>query len=338
MAEEIQGAGPSDMYGEMLSKYINTGDSDDISYRLRGEEARAKMEEILKDAIVILERAKEKFGDTEAYRKLLRMVEDQSKLSGAGLRELKDGKEIRPTSMQTPYDGDATYRKKSGKQYVGYSLNVVESCGEGANIIEDYDLQPNTYSDEQFAADVLNGKQKNGETETLAADGAYCSTETFGIAEGKGIDLSSPSMLGGVKDDFELGFEIDKHGKIVKCPAGHKPNRSKYIGGKHIGYFDIVICESCQYCARCPGIFQKRHAKIEVTDASIKKAELANRKNNDKSLTENARKRNGIEGVFSVLRRKYLIDHIPVRGTARKKLWTGFKIGAMNFRSLVNAT
>jgi len=337
MAEEIQNAGLSDAYGDMLNKYVNTGDSDDISYRLKGDEARVKMEEILKDAVIILERAKERFGGTEAYRKVHRMVEEQSKVNGAGARELKDGKEIRPTSMQTPYDGDATYRKKSGKQYVGYALNVVESCGENANVIEDYDLQPNTYSDEQFAGDVLAGKQKDGGTETMAVDGAYCSTGTFGMAEEKGIDLSSPTMIGGVKDDFELGFEFDEQGNIIKCPAGHKPNSSKYVDGKHIGYFDAATCEGCKYCDRCPGSFQKKHAKIEVTDASIKKAELAKRKNNDDSLTKNARKRNGIEGVFSVLRRKYLIDRIPARGTVRKKLWTGFKIGAMNFMNLINA-
>jgi hypothetical protein len=34
-----------------------------------------------------------------------------------------------------------------------------------------------------------------------------------------------------------------------------------------------------------------------------------------------ARKRNGIEGVMSVLRRKYRLDEIPVFGIIRSSLW-----------------
>jgi hypothetical protein len=110
-----------------------------------------------------------------------------------------------------------------------------------------------------------------------------------------------------------------------------------YINGKHIGFFNIDLCANCPYCDRCPGEFQKNRAKIVVTDAAQKKAEFVKRKENDDSIRKNARKRNGEEGVFSVLKRKYLIDHIPVRGQLRKKMWTGFKIGAMNIMNLVNA-
>jgi hypothetical protein len=40
---------------------------------------------------------------------------------------------------------------------------------------------------------------------------------------------------------------------------------------------------------------------------------------------ELARKRAGIEGIPSVLRRRYKIDHLPVRGEVRVKVWLGFK-------------
>jgi hypothetical protein len=177
----------------------------------------------------VLTHAEEAFGETDEYRRLLRMVEDQSKPGGCGARVLKEGKEISPTSMQSPYDEDATYRKKTGKSNTGYTLNVIESCGDGANVIADYDLQPNVYSDEQFAEDVLNSKHENDETETIAVDGAYSSTKTLNLAEEKGIDLSAASMSGGVKDDFETGFKFDEDtGEILECPAGHIPNDSIY--------------------------------------------------------------------------------------------------------------
>jgi hypothetical protein len=46
--------------------------------------------------------------------------------------------------------------------------------------------------------------------------------------------------------------------------------------------------------------------------------------------------RAGVEGIPSVLRRRYRVDEMPIRGLVRSKIWFGFKIAAMNFKSLVN--
>jgi hypothetical protein len=338
IAELLRNADEANEYGDILAKYYKNNESNDITYRIKGEEVRHKMAEILADAIVILERAKVKFGDTAEYGRLQRMVNDQSKPGEDGNRELKEGKEILPTSMQTPYDEESTYRQKAGKQNVGYVINVVESCGETANIIDDYDLQQNIYSDEKFAEDVLNSKPDGGcETKVIITDGAYCSTKTLDIAEDKHVDLAATSMIGGVTDDFVLGFVIDETtGKILQCPAGYKPNNSVYKNKIHIGYYRDWLCENCQYCSRCPGRFQKKLAKIEVTDAALKKAEYVKRRENDNNLANYSKIRNGVESVFSVLKRRYQINHIPVRGKLRKKMWTGFKIGAMNVMTLIN--
>ena len=43
---------------------------------------------------------------------------------------------------------------------------------------------------------------------------------------------------------------------------------------------------------------------------------------------QKARKRAGIEGLPSILRRRCKIDHLPVRGLVRSKVYLGFKISA----------
>jgi len=50
---------------------------------------------------------------------------------------------------------------------------------------------------------------------------------------------------------------------------------------------------------------------------------------------ELAKKRVGIEGIPSVLRRRYKINHLPVRGKVRSKVWLGFKISAINCKRLI---
>ena len=47
-----------------------------------------------------------------------------------------------------------------------------------------------------------------------------------------------------------------------------------------------------------------------------------------------ARKRNGIEGVMSVLRRKYHLDEIPVFGLIRSSLWVWSSLLSYNLVKL----
>ena len=44
--------------------------------------------------------------------------------------------------------------------------------------------------------------------------------------------------------------------------------------------------------------------------------------------------RNGVETVPSVIRNKYLVDTMSVRGKLRTKLFFGFKVAALNFQKL----
>ena len=49
------------------------------------------------------------------------------------------------------------------------------------------------------------------------------------------------------------------------------------------------------------------------------------------------KKRNGVEGIPSILRRKYNVDRVPVRGFLASKLWFSLKIGAININRLIKA-
>jgi len=64
---------------------------------------------------------------------------------------IKSSKEIPPNSLQNPTDPDATYRKKGKKKHIGYTANIIEKFDDDNRMIEGYDLQKNTYSDQKFA-------------------------------------------------------------------------------------------------------------------------------------------------------------------------------------------
>ena len=71
----------------------------------------------------------DRFIETDEYRLLIRLINEQSKPGEDGNPELKDKKEIKPTSLQNPSDPDATYRKKYGDN-TGYVGNVAEVVDE----------------------------------------------------------------------------------------------------------------------------------------------------------------------------------------------------------------
>ena len=315
---------------QLSEKYAEDGGSRESGYRLKREEVPAKMEEMLRDAIAMFEAYPEEFLKSDSFTALRRMIDDQSKMTEDG-RVLKEGSEISPESMQTPHEQDATFRKKAGKHNIGFVANIVEACGDGINLIVDYDVQKNTYSDAKFAEDIINGMpDSGGETTTITMDGAYASTDLVDKAKAKNIEIATTSLIGGMNGTFEAEFEIDDaEDVIVKCPAGCSPIDSKRGNGFYSAHFDDEICAACPLCDQCPGVFQTKSALIKFTDAALKKAQYAKNLGTEK-YDALARKRNGIEGVPSVLRRKYDVDEMHDKGIERKRHRFGFKMMAIN--------
>jgi len=301
----------------------------DIGYRLKRENVAAKMEEMLRDAIALLEECPDEHMKSETFTALRRMIDDQSKMTDDG-RILKAGCEISPESMQTPHERDATYRRKAGKDNIGFVANIIETCDKDKNLITDYDLQKNIYSDAQFAEDMLNAMPDGGsETDTVVFDGAYASTELLEIAKTKNVEVATTSLIGGLQGTFEAEFEIDDKKRITKCPAGHSPIDARHGKKCYLAHFDAEVCMNCPYCERCPGIFQKNSALIKFSEKALAKAKYAQLVTTEKYRAL-AKKRNGIEGVPSVLRRRYAIDHMRDKGLVRKRQRLGFKLMAIN--------
>ena len=79
---------------------------------------------------------------------------------------------------------------------------------------------------------------------------------------------------------------------------------------------------------------QKKYNVIEFSQnqyrTSLLRAEM-----NTKEYIKLKNKRSGVEGIPSVLRRRYNVDAVPTMGKVRLKFWFGFKIAAYNFSKLL---
>ena len=330
LVKALNEAGESDILPVHFLKYAEASNQNAYCYRLEKDEVKTRLEEITADALLLFELSGELFNTYDEYQLLERLLQDQTK---DGM--LKPNKNISPQSLQNPSDEDATFRRKGGKGYQGYTANIVEDCGENGNIITQYDYEVNLHSDTEFCAEVIESLGAQEEKTVLITDGAYASEKNFQMATENNIELVSTTLTGNEPNRIVNGFTIEDN-EVISCPESHAPIDSTYNEEKEIFrmYFDKITCENCPRREDCPIVVQKNRVKVELSQTTINRADYIEKLSTDE-YKEYARKRNGVEGIPSILRRRYKVDEMPVRGLVRSKMWFGFKIGAINAKRFI---
>jgi len=338
MVKVINKTGETGILTKNLMRYLDKEDENNTIYHITGEQVGTRVEEVSTDAVNLLELCGEAYYDLKEYQLLKRVVKEQT-IDENGKIKVKPKTEITTDSLQNPSDEDATYREKAGEKYKGYVGNFVETFDENGAIITSFDYKQNTYSDIVFCKDVIAESGKQEETVILIADGAYGSVETAHLAEENNIELITTALIGKAPDELLADFSIDETTKTINsCPAGYKPDDCKYKEDTdtYRTHFYKTTCQNCPHRDRCSMVLQKKTALVRVSGKTIQRAAYL-RKLSTKEYQVIANKRNGVEGIPSVLRRRYGVDHMPVRGLLCSKCWFNLKIGAVNVMRVLAA-
>ena len=96
-------------------------------------------------------------------------------------------------------------------------------------------------------------------------------------------------------------------------------------------------CANCPHRAECKAKINKNSAVVNVSAKKVEHAKIV-REMSSELYAEYRNSRNAIEGVPSVLRRRYHVDDMPIFGMLKSKMRFGFKIGAINFKNLLKFT
>ena len=242
-----------------------------------------------------------------------------------GVRIPRNKHDISANSIQNPFDETVTYRNKRGPHH-GSVLNVAEAHdGKGNGIIIQAELAKNTVSDNELEKAFLEQLPADGPAIELQTDGGYGSSDLEKLEKEKNVNRKSTSLTGKRVDPVFADFKIDDDGKAVdSCPKGYTPTSCTY--NENTGKITAVMPNNC--CANCANR-DKCNAKVnnKKSKSSVQvKPETVNRAKHAKALNTKeykkaANDRNASEGIMSVLRRKYDIDHIPVFGIERASTW-----------------
>jgi len=310
MVRAIEATGETGLLNARLQKYLETDHENDTIYRTTSDQTDNKLETVLTDALQLLDLldASGYAGLTE-YEQLKRVIREQTEETAAG-RKLRVNSKVSTNSLQNPSDADATYREKAGKKHRGYVGNFVETFDANGAIITGMDYEQNTHSDVAFCRSVI---------------------------ENEGPQAETTALIGKTPDPLMSEFEIDEQThQLQKCPSGHAPIscQYKFQTDSYYAHFDKSICMTCPQRKHCGVKFQKKTGLIHISAKTVRRAAYLKQLSQPeyKALT---RKRNAVEGIPSVLRRKYRVDHMPVRGYVRTKIWYYLKIGAINVKRVL---
>lgn len=309
-----------------------------VAYHDKDTPQDEKMQKVVDDASRLVARCGDEYSESPDYLLLMRALDEQTKDGGDGRRIPKaKGDGMGSGILQNPSDPDATYREKAGKQHRGYVANITETVDENGSIITDYQYDVNTRSDESFIAETLDAEEAGDERKVIITDGAYSSDAVNKLAAEKNVSVLSTGLSNNNDREILAHFQASEdEASITACPAGNAPkscSHTKKTDSMRVSFLRSQ-CEGCPHQCECHPKLGKRTAVVTIPMKSRRRL-LSGGRMDDNLRIIVGRIRNGAETVPSVMRRKYNVDRMPVRGKLRTKQFFGFKVAALNFSKLV---
>ena len=335
----------AELIPERLYHYMKEGDKNAaLYYRVSAEKKAGVQESRVADAIHEMELLQKAMLDNftpaflekiDEYLVFRRVLEEQSVIGEDGARIPRDKKDISPSSVQNPFDTSATYRKKHGMHH-GFVLNLVEAVdGKGNGIILDAELEPNVASDNQMESKYLDSLPDNGPRQVLIADGAYNGKDVEELAARKNVEVFTTSLTGKDPDQHYADFILnDGESEVITCPGACQPSKGCSYNeetGQITAVFDIGACAGCPFKSRCKARLNAKEgtSTVKLTNKQVRRARQA-RGLSSEEARKYARLRNGVEGIMSVMRRKYRLDDLHVFGLEHSKPIVWLSILAYN--------
>jgi hypothetical protein len=322
---------------EALQRYLDERDYNQTVYRMKSVELEERIKPILLDIEFLSKHCAGTYDDCSEYQLLIRLMNEQTFWDEDGSLQMIDKHSLESSFMVNPADPDATIRKKGTHKHVGYTANIVESVGESGSLITDYSYEQNTYHDSHFLQDYLEQYPEDEEDITIVTDGSYSNQAVIKDAAKRGIKIITTNFTGHKPADCLAEFKFTDDGEeLLCCAGGHPPYRQIYDSNNDRcnAYFSREQCEKCPHFMECNPKLYKNHVKKEVSWKSVIRAQQLRFMKTEEYI-KYADFRNGIEAIPSLLRRKYDVDTVPVRGKCKTRLFFGFKIAAINLTKLL---
>ena len=267
----------------------------------------------------------------------------------APLVRWKSKKELPRTNagIESPYDVDARFRSRYGVSWVGYAVNVSETCDdEQCHLITHIETTDAAVHEAQRTEVIHQAlADKDLSPSEHFVDSAYVSAEHLVNAQKQQIELVGPtrknaSWQSKVEDGYdEARFDINWSTETVTCPEGKVSkswNPRVKLGNRayvqvRFSRQDCAWCDAKERCTRSP-----QRSLNFLPQAHYEALEQARELHSSVEGKERYKRRAGIEGTLSQGVRGFGLRRSRYRGLAKTHLQNVVIGTAINFERLIN--
>ena len=310
-------------YADLFEPYLK-GSSGQYTYRIKREEYEEHIQKAGETMRNLVDALSETYADEAAYQVLARVFDEHFVVEESALRP-KKGKELSADSLQSPDDWEATYRRKNGKDYVGYVANVTETNApeNPFQLIVKVQTEPNNADDAAMLAEAMPELKERTDVDTVDTDGGYNSPDVDKVMHEQRVTQVQTAIRGQQPEktglhDFQWEVDEEAHPQSVQCPHqqcvdvehGRKPHR-------YLARFDAAVCEACPLADDCPAKPLKQRPE-RVLRFSQQDLNCARRRQQCAAAREGPHNyRAAVEATVRAVKHPFRHGKVPVRGKPR---------------------
>ena len=307
-------------------------DVENFVYKLSKEDSKIKENEFAEYLYKIkwIFEKDEVIRNTKEYKLVERVVNEHLNIDENKKVELKSYSELKSGSLQSPYDPDATYRKKRGKQSIGYSVTAVETCSKDNNLqlITDVFTDKNNVDDAKILANNFDKICDSG-TEEIIADGGYSSSEVREKSKKKGVTVITTAIQG-KKIKPNASHFVVKDGKLIRCSHGKIPINQIADDDKITAFFSHESCIDCPFDCKIAKN-KKKPNRLVLTKINIE-ADEQREKFTDREYLRKCRLRPAVEGTMFQLKLHLRNNKSRFRGQVKIHARNVLRAMSINFK------
>ena len=239
--------------------------------------------------------------------------------------QAKRGQDISPTSLRSPDDPEATYRKKGHQAYEGYVVNLTETCDphNPFQLIVKVQSAPNITEDTTLLEAALPELKDRTDVHTLYNDAGFCGSDVDKLLQKLKVEQVPTAMPGRAPDpnrtslaDLDIHLNADRQPLKLVCAHGYTaiatPGREE---GRFIARWAEAACPECRFSKHHTGRKPSTKTALRFSQTDLNRA--LRRQRMRAYYLGKQRLRAAVESTVGALKRPFNDDKVPVRGSLR---------------------
>jgi len=236
-------------YDSLFRSYVKEN-SLHYCYRIARDEVAGRLQQIGIDLAEMVEALETAYGQEKAYGDARRVFGEHFRCE-EGAIAIKNGKELSGSTLQSPDDVEATYRKKSGESARGYVANITETCDPDneLQLVTAVSVQSNVTDDQELLAEDVARLSERTDIKEVITDAGYTGSTAAEALESHQIKQKDTLGL----EEFDITRDENDKITAFMCPQRHSAEvREGRTPGRYVAGFDGITCEICPLRDRCP--------------------------------------------------------------------------------------